>query len=184
MLGRSAYTNPWLISELPGVGATGRTREQVLEAMVDYACQPDQGRRVTGRDHASHGGSVCRAGGRRRVAARAGPPRSRTGEPGRRIVRLRAASFAARGLRPSSTRCAALSPCERGHPALVEGWKPSFPEIVEGWMPSFPGIVEGWMPSFPGIVEGWMPSFPGFRAMPSVPGALAEGLGYAVAFPG
>ncbi len=42
MLGRSAYTNPWLICELPGVGATGRTREQVLEAMVDYACQPDQ----------------------------------------------------------------------------------------------------------------------------------------------
>ena len=42
MLGRAAYTNPWLIAELPGAGANGRTREQVLEAMVDYACQPDQ----------------------------------------------------------------------------------------------------------------------------------------------
>ena len=49
---------------------------------------------------------------------------------------------------------------EGGHPALREGWKPSFPggalvPGVEGWKPSFPGgaLVPG--------VEGWKPSFPG-----------------------
>ena len=42
MLGRAAYANPWRIAELPGAGANGSSREQVLEAMVDYACHPDQ----------------------------------------------------------------------------------------------------------------------------------------------
>ena len=77
---------------------------------------------------------------------------------------------------------------EGGHPALREGWKPSFPggalvPGVEGWKPSFPGGalvpgVEGWKPSFPGGalvpgVEGWKPSFPALRAgSPHSQGAL------------
>ena len=42
MLGRAAYASPWRIADLPGAGASGRTRGQVLEAMVDYARHPDQ----------------------------------------------------------------------------------------------------------------------------------------------
>ncbi len=42
MLGRSAYSNPWLLAELSGGGSHRRTREQVLEAMVEYACHKAQ----------------------------------------------------------------------------------------------------------------------------------------------
>lgn len=44
MLGRAAYSNPWLLSGLSDAGAPLRTREQVLEAMVDYACRDEQRR--------------------------------------------------------------------------------------------------------------------------------------------
>ena len=37
MLGRAAYSNPWLLAELSGAAAEGRSRERVLEAMVEYA---------------------------------------------------------------------------------------------------------------------------------------------------
>ena len=42
MLGRAAYANPWLLTHLPRVGRTLPSREQVLQAMVDYARHPDQ----------------------------------------------------------------------------------------------------------------------------------------------
>ena len=42
MLGRAAYANPWLLTELPGAGGAPPTRALVVEAMVDYACQSDQ----------------------------------------------------------------------------------------------------------------------------------------------
>ena len=42
MLGRAAYSNPWLLAELSGAASAGRSREQALEAMVEYACGKDQ----------------------------------------------------------------------------------------------------------------------------------------------
>ena len=37
MLGRVAYSNPWLLTRLPGASGRRRTRVQVVEAMVEYA---------------------------------------------------------------------------------------------------------------------------------------------------
>ena len=37
MLGRAAYSNPWLLTACSGSASGPRTREQVVEAMVDYA---------------------------------------------------------------------------------------------------------------------------------------------------
>lgn len=42
MLGRAAYSNPWLLAELSGAAAAGRSRERVLEAMVEYARGKEQ----------------------------------------------------------------------------------------------------------------------------------------------
>ena len=44
MLGRAAYSTPWLLSELPGAGAGLGRRKQVLEAMVRYACREENRR--------------------------------------------------------------------------------------------------------------------------------------------
>lgn len=37
MLGRAAYSDPWLLTTLPGASPQRRTRAQVVEAMVEYA---------------------------------------------------------------------------------------------------------------------------------------------------
>ena len=42
MLGRAAYSNPWLLSELSAQSLIRRTREEVVEAMVEYACREEQ----------------------------------------------------------------------------------------------------------------------------------------------
>ena len=41
MLGRAAYSDPWLLTALPGASPQWRTRAQVVEAMVEYARRPD-----------------------------------------------------------------------------------------------------------------------------------------------
>lgn len=42
MLGRAAYSNPWLLRALPGASRLRRTRDQVVEAMVEYARHRDR----------------------------------------------------------------------------------------------------------------------------------------------
>ena len=42
MLGRAAYSNPWLLTTLPGVPRRRMTRSDAVEAMVEYARQEDQ----------------------------------------------------------------------------------------------------------------------------------------------
>ncbi|MCY4477808.1 MAG: tRNA dihydrouridine(20/20a) synthase DusA [Gammaproteobacteria bacterium] len=42
MLGRAAYSNPWLLSEMPGALGQRGTRAQVVEAMVEYARSDEQ----------------------------------------------------------------------------------------------------------------------------------------------
>ena len=42
MLGRAAYSNPWLLTGLPGAPRRPRTRARVVEAMVEYARREEQ----------------------------------------------------------------------------------------------------------------------------------------------
>ncbi|MDE0488176.1 MAG: tRNA dihydrouridine(20/20a) synthase DusA [Gammaproteobacteria bacterium] len=42
MLGRAAYSNPWLLTALPGASRRRRTRVQVVAAMVEYARREEQ----------------------------------------------------------------------------------------------------------------------------------------------
>ena len=42
MLGRAAYSNPWLLTGLPGASPQRRTRTQVVAAMVEYARREEQ----------------------------------------------------------------------------------------------------------------------------------------------
>ena len=42
MLGRAAYSTPWLLTALPGASRPRMTRAQVVEAMVEYALREEQ----------------------------------------------------------------------------------------------------------------------------------------------
>ena len=83
MLGRAAYSNPWLLSGLSGPGAAPRTREQVLEAMVDYACRDEQRRvrlgAVTRHMAGLYAGQPGSAAWRRALARHAAAPAGEAG---------------------------------------------------------------------------------------------------------
>ena len=42
MLGRAAYSHPWILTALPGMSPQRKTRAQVVSAMVEYARRRDQ----------------------------------------------------------------------------------------------------------------------------------------------